>query len=200
MMQSLRRSVIRNLTVRAPCPIRNMSAAVTLRSSIKLCVLGGGNMAEAIISALSKSEVQNMADIVVIDVSEERIEHLQNTYKVRSCKTLEEGMLNADVTLLSVKPQNVDSIAAAITTAPKGLILSIVAGCTIDHLKEVFKTNNIVRSMPNTPAMVMEAMTVWVATKETPAELVGNYCDLIMYHSAVSAIDTNLHFLVKEFS
>lgn len=157
-------------------------------------------MAEAIISALSKSEVQNMADIVVIDVSEERIEHLQNTYKVRSCKTLEEGMLNADVTLLSVKPQNVDSIAAAITTAPKGLILSIVAGCTIDHLKEVFKTNNIVRSMPNTPAMVMEAMTVWVATKETPAELVGNYCDLIMYHSAVSAIDTNLHFLVKEFS
>ena len=109
-------------------------------------------------------------------------------------------MLNADVTLLSVKPQNVDSIAAAITTAPKGLILSIVAGCTIDHLKEVFKTNNIVRSMPNTPAMVMEAMTVWVATKETPAELVGNYCDLIMYHSAVSAIDTNLHFLVKEFS
>lgn len=141
--------------------------------SIKLCVLGGGNMAEAIISALSKSKTQNMADIVVYDINEERIKHLQDTYNIRSCTTIEDGIHAADVTLLSVKPQNVESISTAITRAPKGLILSIVAGCTIDQLKEVFKTDNIVRSMPNTPAMVMEAMTVWVATKQTPKDLVG---------------------------
>ena len=132
-------------------------------------------MAEAIISALSKSKTQVMNDIVVYDVNDERIQHLRSTYNIRSCQTMEEGMLDADVTLLSVKPQNVESIAASLHKAPKGLILSIVAGCTIDQLKDVFKTNNIVRSMPNTPAMVMEAMTVWVATKETPIELVGTF-------------------------
>ena len=130
-------------------------------------------MAEAIISALSKSRTQNMADIVVYVINKERIKHLMDTYSIQSCDNIEDGILAADVTLLSVKPQNVESVATAITKAPKGLILSIVAGCTIDQLKEVFKTNNIVRSMPNTPAMVMEAMTVWVATKETPKELVG---------------------------
>ena len=135
-------------------------------------------MAEAIISALSKSKTQNMADIVVYDINKERIQHLMDTYRIQSCDNIEDGILTADVTLLSVKPQNVESVATAITKAPKGLILSIVAGCTIDQLKEVFKTNNIVRSMPNTPAMVMEAMTVWVATKETPKELVGESANI----------------------
>lgn len=141
---------------------------------MKLCVLGGGNMAEAIISALSKCKTQNMSDIVVFDINDNRIQHLTSTYGIRSCLTIAEGMSGADVTLLSVKPQNVEAIASSITNRPRGLILSIVAGCTIDQLKAVFKTNHIVRSMPNTPAMVMEAMTVWVATEETPQELVGN--------------------------
>jgi NADP oxidoreductase coenzyme F420-dependent len=146
----------------------------TTQPSMKLCVLGGGNMAEAIISALSKCKTQNMSDIVVFDINDNRIQHLTSTYGIRSCLTITEGMSGADVTLLSVKPQNVESIASSIPDRPRGLILSIVAGCTIDQLKAVFKTNHIVRSMPNTPAMVMEAMTVWVATEETPQDLVGN--------------------------
>ena len=131
-------------------------------------------MAEAIISALSKSETQDMADIVVFDVNGSRVEHLTATYGTRSCDSITEGMCDADVTLISVKPQNVESIGNFIQVRPKGLILSIVAGCTVDKLREIFKTDNIVRSMPNTPAMVMEAMTVWFATKETPLDQVGN--------------------------
>ena len=131
-------------------------------------------MAEAIISALSKSETQNMADIVVFDINDSRVEHLTATYGTRSCNSMTEGMSDADVTLISVKPQNVQSIGGMIQVPPKGLILSIVAGCTIDKLREIFKTDNIVRSMPNTPAMVMEAMTVWCATKQTPLDQVGN--------------------------
>lgn len=53
-------------------------------------------------------------------------------------------------------------------TPPTGLLLSIVAGCTIDQLRTSFRTDKIVRSMPNTPAMVLEGITVWTATKETP--------------------------------
>lgn len=168
MLQSLLRQ---HVTLRVQASSRLLSDKV--QPSMKLCVLGGGNMAEAIISALFTCKTQNMADIVVYDINEQRIQHLKSNYGVSSCLSVAEGIKNADVTLLSVKPQNVESIASSIDTAPRGLILSIVAGCTIDQLRDVFKTNNIVRSMPNTPAMVMEAMTVWVATKETPQELVG---------------------------
>jgi pyrroline-5-carboxylate reductase len=165
-MKSFGRVVSKNAT----CMMPHRYISNKVQSSIKLCVLGGGNMAEAIISALSKCETQNMNDIVVYDVNESRIKHLKGTYGVTICKNVEEGIKDADVTLLSVKPQNVESLVSSISSPPKGLILSIVAGCTIDRLKEVFKTNKIVRSMPNTPAMVLEAMTVWVATKDTPQE------------------------------
>ena len=145
-------------------------------------------MAEAIISALSKSENQDMADIVVFDVNESRVEHLTATYGTKTCNNITEGMGEADVTLISVKPQNVESIGKLIQIPPKGLILSIVAGCTVDKLREVFKTDNIVRSMPNTPAMVMEAMTVWIATKQTPVEQVGNI------PLTISKVAISIHF------
>jgi pyrroline-5-carboxylate reductase len=151
-------------------------------------------MAEAIISALSKSENQDMADIVVFDVNESRVEHLTATYGTKTCNNITEGMGEADVTLISVKPQNVESIGNLIQIPPKGLILSIVAGCTVDKLREVFKTDNIVRSMPNTPAMVMEAMTVWIATKQTPAEQVGNI-PLTISKAAISIHFSNITVL-----
>ena len=140
--------------------------------SMNLCVLGGGNMAEAIISALSKNPLQNMKDISVYEINNDRLEQLTSKYGVTVCSDIDEGMKKADITFLSVKPQNVSTLAESISTPPKGLLLSIVAGCTIDQLRNSFRTDRIIRSMPNTPAMVLEGMTVWTATKETPKELV----------------------------
>lgn len=181
--------------MRATSLTRSLCSAVPApQRSIKLCVLGGGNMAEAIISALSKSENQDMADIVVYDINESRVEHLTATYGTKTCNNITEGMGEADVTLISVKPQNVESIGDLIQVPPKGLILSIVAGCTVDKLREVFKTDNIVRSMPNTPAMVMEAMTVWCATKETPTEQVGNI-HLTICKAAITTHISNISVL-----
>jgi pyrroline-5-carboxylate reductase len=152
--------------------IRNNFVHSSAQSSMKLYVIGGGNMAEAIINALSKSGAQSMSDVTVYDISDNRIDHLQKTYGVKACANIEDGMVDADVVFLSVKPQNVSSVAKSLAKPPKGLLLSIVAGCTIDRLKAEFRTDKIVRSMPNTPAMVLEGMTVWTATKETPKEYV----------------------------
>lgn len=147
--------------------------AAGLESSIKLCVLGGGNMAEAIISALSQSKTQNMSDVIVVDINDTRIKHLQDKFGVQGRSNANDAMADAEVILVSVKPQNVLAIADTIVNKPKGLILSIVAGCTIETLESSFKTDRIVRSMPNTPAMVNEGITVWIATKNTPADLVS---------------------------
>jgi pyrroline-5-carboxylate reductase len=129
-------------------------------------------MAEAIINALSKNDTQRMTDVTVYDVSENRVEYLQKEYGIKGCDNIEEGIADADVVFLSVKPQNVSAVAKSLATPPKGLLLSIVAGCTIDRLRTEFRTDRIVRSMPNTPAMVLEGMTVWTATKETPKDCV----------------------------
>lgn len=145
----------------------------------KLCVLGGGQMAEAIIFALNKKGVQNMNNITVYDVHTERLAFLKKTYGVQITEDVNEATDKADIVLLSVKPQHVESVAQLILNPISGLVLSIVAGYTIKDLQTHFRTSHIVRSMPNTPAMVLEAITVWTATHETPREEVRKARELL---------------------
>jgi pyrroline-5-carboxylate reductase len=123
------------------------------------CNLGAGNMAEAIINALSRKEGQNMSDVRVYDLNTERLTYLKSTYNITVSSGPEEGIQDAEVVMLSVKPQNVTAVAKSLPQPPRGLLLSIVAGCTIDNLKTSFRTDKVVRSMPNTPAMVLEGIT-----------------------------------------
>jgi pyrroline-5-carboxylate reductase len=65
-----------------------------------------------------------------------------------------------------VKPQNVKTVAANLdgSSLDDTLLVSIMAGVTIDELKSEFKTDRIVRSMPNTPAAILEGITVWTVS------------------------------------
>ena len=127
-------------------------------------------MAEAILFALNKKGTQNLKNVVVYDVHTERLEFLNKTYGVQTTQNIDDATDKADVVLLSVKPQHVELVAKQINQPISGLVLSIVAGYTIKDLRVHFRTSKIVRSMPNTPAMVLEAITVWTATDETPRE------------------------------
>jgi hypothetical protein len=138
----------------------------------KLCILGGGQMCEAILGALYIKGIQKSHDIVVVDTHEKRLDYLAQKYNVQVSTNADFGIKNAELVILSVKPQNVKSLAATIHNPPSGLLLSIVAGLPIDEIKRYFKTDRVIRSMPNTPAMVLEGITVWLATSETPLELV----------------------------
>ena len=169
-------AIRRNFLLLSP-KLRNLrwSSTNSTKSAVgsicdKLCVLGGGQMAEAIIFALNKKGVQNMDNITVYDVHTERLAFLKKTYGVQTTEDVNEATDKADIVLLSVKPQHVESVAQLILNPISGLVLSIVAGYTIKDLQTHFRTSHIVRSMPNTPAMVLEAITVWTATHETPRE------------------------------
>lgn len=76
-------------------------------------------MAEAIISALSKSKTQDMSDVIVVDINESRIRHLQDKFGVKGCSSADDAMATAEVVLVSVKPQNVLTIADSIVNKPK---------------------------------------------------------------------------------
>lgn len=71
-----------------------------------------------------------------------------------------------DVVLLAIKPQAFDAIAPVIAEKlPQGaLVISILAGTTIDALTHAFPNQNIVRAMPNTPAAVGSGMTAFTCT------------------------------------
>lgn len=68
--------------------------------------------------------------------------------------------------ILAVKPQNVESVFASLKgmLASDAVLISIVAGLPIEDLQRLSGCPAIVRTMPNTPAMIGQGMTVWCAS------------------------------------
>ena len=139
----------------------------------KLSILGGGQMAEAILNALNTKKVQEMKNIHLFDINEDRLDYLKDKYQgINVYSNAQDCIDKSDITIIAVKPQNVTTLASSLTKPPTGLLLSIVAGLTISDIQKKFSTPYIIRSMPNTPAMVLEGMTVWTSTDESPPELI----------------------------
>lgn len=127
-------------------------------------------MAESILNAIHINKIQPMKQIVVFDTNKQRLEYLKQKYDISVSESAGTAVDGADVILLAVKPQNVEDLAVSIrkdNIAVSGMILSIVAGFSIAKLSDLFKTKQVMRTMPNTPAMVLEGMTVWTATNDT---------------------------------
>jgi pyrroline-5-carboxylate reductase len=121
--------------------------------------IGGGNMAEALIKGIVRS---GMKDIMVSEPREERRSYLEKQYNVRTSPDNKEVVGNCNIIILAVKPQHMDNVTAGICAliSPDKLIVSIAAGITLSYLTSRLKTSNIIRVMPNTPALVQEGMSV----------------------------------------
>lgn len=121
--------------------------------------IGGGNMAEALIKGMLRS---GMKDILVSEPREERRAYLERSYNIKATVDNKKVVGECDIIILAVKPQNMDDVTAEILSfiSKDKLIVSIAAGVTLSYLSARLKTANIIRVMPNTPALVQEGMTV----------------------------------------
>jgi pyrroline-5-carboxylate reductase len=125
----------------------------------KIGFIGGGNMAEALIKGM---RLEGMQDILVSEPREDRRRYLENTYQVRTTTDNREVIENAEIIILAVKPQNMDSVLDDISFVvdESKTIVSIAAVITLQRLQEKVKTSRLIRVMPNTPALVLEGMSV----------------------------------------
>jgi pyrroline-5-carboxylate reductase len=121
---------------------------------MKLAFLGGGNMASALIGGLIAKGTPARS-ISVVDVSPAARERL-GALGVRVGTAPDSAVQNADTLVIAVKPQDMRSALASIAGAVRGkLVVSVAAGITLDALSRWLDGHrNIVRCMPNTPALV----------------------------------------------
>jgi pyrroline-5-carboxylate reductase len=134
--------------------------------------IGSGNMAEAIIKGVISSGLYKAGEIMASDVRAERLDYIARTYKVRTTQNNEELVGFSKTLLICVKPQSVkqmlDEIAHKIQD--NSLVISIAAGITTVSLSKRLSNCQIIRVMPNTPAMVGEGAAALFsanATKES---------------------------------
>lgn len=125
-------------------------------------------MAEAMIAGLIRCEVAESQALIASGPRQERGEQLQKRYGIYTTTDNAAAASNADVVVLAVKPQRLvhvmDGLAGRLK--PDALVLSIVAGASIETISEGLGHHMIVRSMPNTPAQIGAGITVWTASAE----------------------------------
>jgi pyrroline-5-carboxylate reductase len=128
-------------------------------NSICLSIIGGGVMAEAILSRLLVKQVFAPNTVLVSEPSTERRDFLAQKYQVQVTAENQTAISKAQVILLAIKPQILDLVVADITPNPDSTVISILAGVTIAKLEHTFPQQPVIRVMPNTPATVGAGMT-----------------------------------------
>lgn len=131
-----------------------------------ICFLGSGNMAEALVKGLLRAGVATSSEIVCSDRSEERCTLLSQRYGVRTTRSNREAVQLSELVVLSVKPQVMNRLLDEISPVldASKLVISIAAGVPIAAIeRKVGHGVRIVRTMPNTPALVGAGATALVA-------------------------------------
>lgn len=129
---------------------------------MKIGFIGTGNMGSAMIKGLVTSEYVSGSDINIFDVNVEKSRELSEKYNVKPLQNEVEVVDNSDVTVLSVKPNIYNSVLEKIKDriGENKIILAIAAGVSIEKIENIIgKDKKVVRTMPNTPAQVLEGMT-----------------------------------------
>jgi pyrroline-5-carboxylate reductase len=132
----------------------------------KIAFIGPGAMAEAMIAGLIRKGVARPESLIASGPHPERGEELHARYNIQTATDNAAAARLADVVVISVKPQRLDSVLIGLRGAiqSSALVLSIVAGAPIAKIAGILDHNAVVRSMPNTPAQIGEGITVWTAS------------------------------------
>ena len=137
--------------------------------------IGAGNMGSAMIGGIVHSELVTTSQIIASAHSAATLEKLQSTYSIETTLSNETVAERSDILFLAVKPNKFDEVIPQISSHIKSgcVIVSIAAGKTIAAIEDSFgKPVKLVRAMPNTPALVGEAMSALCVNQNvTPEEL-----------------------------
>jgi pyrroline-5-carboxylate reductase len=141
-----------------------MIAGMTSTDAPGLAIIGGGKIGEALLSGLLRGSDPTLTidNIVVVEHYPERVRYLTEHYGVRVVGVAEAAK-GARTVLIAVKPQDIDTLLheLADNIDSDHLIVSVAAGITTAHIERGLPAGPaVVRCMPNTPALVDEAMTV----------------------------------------
>jgi pyrroline-5-carboxylate reductase len=141
-----------------------------------IALIGSGAMGEAAIIGLLAKQFTPAENIHAADPLAARLVDLHERYGITPFNDNISAVRGADLVLLAVKPQKLDKVLYALRNQipDEALVLSIIAGATIQTISEGLNHDAIVRAMPNTPAQIGQGITVWT----TSPSVTSNQSDL----------------------
>lgn len=140
---------------------------------MKVGIIGAGHMGGAMIRGMAAKGKIAKADMIVFDKNEELLTSIAKEAGVSAAESAKTLAQDADVVIMAVNPQFIPSVVEEIKEEinDSKLVISVALGQTIEKLEGYFgKKVKLVRAMPNTPALVGEAITAVAANSYISAE------------------------------
>jgi pyrroline-5-carboxylate reductase len=131
-----------------------------------IAIIGCGMMGEAIVEGLLRDDLVRPGRILASHPREDRRAELAAAYGIEATADNGEAAARGSVVIITVKPQVLGEVLADLggRVAPETLVMTIVAGATLERIRRALGTPAVVRVMPNTPAQIGKGMSVWTAT------------------------------------
>ncbi len=129
---------------------------------MKIGFIGAGNMASAMIGGIVNSRLLNPVNVIASDKEEKTLERIKNNFKINTTLDSKEVVKNSNIIIVAVKPNVYDTVLEEVLPyiTNEKIIVTIAAGKTIKDIENVIGNNKkIIRTMPNTPALVNEGMS-----------------------------------------
>jgi pyrroline-5-carboxylate reductase len=116
---------------------------------MKISIIGGGFMGEAILKGMITSEQFDNKDISVIEIDKDKRDNLLK-YNIETFDNYSQ-IMNAQIILIAIKPQQIKDLLTKLKNeiSESTLIISIAAGTSIKSIKNILKEQSVIRVMPN---------------------------------------------------
>lgn len=143
----------------------------TLSAKTNLSFIGCGVMAESMIAGLLREKIVGPKQIVASHPREDRRAELKKRYGIKvfgeNARAAKAFSGANSVVVLCVKPQRMSGILKDLSGSVGNdqLVISIVAGTTIDTISDALENELVVRAMPNTPSQIGAGMTAWTCSE-----------------------------------
>ena len=134
---------------------------------MKIGFIGGGALTEAVVKGIV-DKFTAAEDIYISDHKQTRCEELQQLYRVNATVGVDSFIADIDILIIAVKPKDAESAMKEVSSKVRTdtVIVSVVAGLSIEKIEQYFKTQTVIRVMPNVAISVSEGMSAFaVGTK-----------------------------------
>ena len=135
---------------------------------MKVLVIGAGNMGLTYAEAISKSELLQNNQLMILDTDSEKIKQLRKQKNFEVFDSLKSCVPKADIIFVAVKPYHSEDLFAEMKSMVNNeqVFISIMAGVSIKFMQESLGVTKVVRAMPNLPAQVGKGVTSYTASEE----------------------------------
>ncbi len=157
--------------------------------------IGCGNMAKAMIGAIVESGILEGSYIMASDHYEPSLKEMADKYRIRTSQDNMEVLQQSDILFLAVKPNMYQGVIEEIRDSIKfeQIVVTIAPGKTLEQLEQFFgKEVKILRTMPNTPALVGAGITAICPNRYLMAEEVEMLKKIIATFGLVEEIEEKL--------